>query len=209
MVTFIADVDAGIVQDGRIFEPLALFVGHPVDGARPIEQRQREPRDLVRVIRPVTAAFGQFDHAAAPHIGIAVRLRDLLAVLGDVIEDQTFAKRQVAEADLGGVEPLENRIEQDRPGDGEVATSRVEPRHFEPLLEIERRHFLAHAMDLFGRDPSIANRRSALALARGNGAQAQDGAGRADDPVETRIGNFLQVFVELGLDVFDEFSFIA
>jgi hypothetical protein len=37
MVTFVADVDAGIMQDGRIFEPLALFVGHPVDGARPIE----------------------------------------------------------------------------------------------------------------------------------------------------------------------------
>jgi hypothetical protein len=87
MVTFVADVDAGIVQDGRIFEPFALFVGHPVDGARSIEQRQRQARDLVRMIRPVAAAFGQFDDAAAPHVRIAVGLRNLFAVLGDVVED--------------------------------------------------------------------------------------------------------------------------
>jgi hypothetical protein len=114
MVTFVADMDAGVVQNGRVLEPFALLVGHAVDGARPVEERQRKPRDLVRVIRPVTAALSEFDHTAPAHVRIPIGLRDLLPVSGDVIENQTLAKRQVAQADLVRVEPFQNGVEQDR-----------------------------------------------------------------------------------------------
>jgi hypothetical protein len=96
VVSFVTDVDARIMQDGRVLEPLALLVGHPVDGPRAVEERERKSPDLVRVIGPVAAPLSQFDDAAPAHVGIPVGLRDLLAVLGDVVEDQTFAKRQIA-----------------------------------------------------------------------------------------------------------------
>ena len=137
MVPFITDVDAGIVQDGCVFEPLAFLVGHAVDRPCPIEQRQRQPGDLVRVIRPVAAAFGQFDHASAAHIGITVGLRDLLAMLGDVIEDQALTKRQVAKAEVGGVELFQNRVQQNRPGHRKIGAARIHARHLEPFLEVE------------------------------------------------------------------------
>ena len=92
MMTFVADMDARVVQDRGVLEPLALLVRHPVDGAGPVEERQRQARDLMRVIRPVAAALGQLDDAPSPHIRIAVGLGDFLAVFGDVIEDQPFAQ---------------------------------------------------------------------------------------------------------------------
>ncbi len=128
VMTFVADVHARVVQDRRVFEPLALLVGHAVNARVRSKSASASSRDLVRVIRPVAAALGQLDDAAAPHVGIAVRLRDLLAVLGDVVEDQAFAQRQVAQADLAGVEPFENRVEQDRAGHREVGASRIEAR---------------------------------------------------------------------------------
>ena len=42
----IADVRADVVQQRRELEPLALAIGQPVDAARLIEDRERQPRDL-------------------------------------------------------------------------------------------------------------------------------------------------------------------
>ena len=73
----------------------------PWIAARLIEQRDREPRDLLRVLGPVVAALGELEDAAAADVGIAIGLRDLLAVPRDVVEHQPFAQRQIAQRDLG------------------------------------------------------------------------------------------------------------
>ena len=39
MVAFVADMHADVVQDRRVFQPLALLVGEAVDRARLIEER--------------------------------------------------------------------------------------------------------------------------------------------------------------------------
>ena len=41
VVSFVADMDADVVQNRRVFEPVALAIGEAVDGARLIEQRRR------------------------------------------------------------------------------------------------------------------------------------------------------------------------
>jgi hypothetical protein len=92
VVSLVADMDADVVQDRCILEPFALAIGQPVDRARLIEQSDREARDVLRMLGPVIAAFGELEHAAAPHVGIAIGLRDLLAVARDVIEDEPFAQ---------------------------------------------------------------------------------------------------------------------
>jgi hypothetical protein len=96
VMAFIADVHADVMEDGRVLEPFALAVGQAVDGAGLVEERHGQTPDMLRVIREVVAPLGEFEHAAAAHIRIAVGLRDFLAMTRDVVEHETFAQRQVA-----------------------------------------------------------------------------------------------------------------
>ena len=92
MVAFVADVHADVVQDGRVFEPFALAIGEAVEAPRLIEQGRPEARDLRGVLGPVVTSFRELDDASPPDVRIAVRLRDLLTMPGDVIENQPFTK---------------------------------------------------------------------------------------------------------------------
>ena len=68
---------ADVVHQRRVFEPLALAVGQAVNRARLVEERQRQPHDLLRMLRVVVAALRQLERAAPPDVGNAVDLRDL------------------------------------------------------------------------------------------------------------------------------------
>src|SRR5581483_7006418 len=59
VVALVADVHADVVQDRGVLERLALTIGQPVNRARLIEQGGRQPRNLVRVLRPEVAALGE------------------------------------------------------------------------------------------------------------------------------------------------------
>ena len=116
-----------------------------MDAARLIEEREGEPRHLVRVLGPVVAAFGELDDAAAAHVGIAIGLRDLLAMPRDVIEHQPFAQRQIAQRELGRAQAAHDRIRvMDGARNGEIRSPPFKPRHLQPPLEIER-HQLARS----------------------------------------------------------------
>jgi hypothetical protein len=92
VVAFIADVDADVVQDAGVFEPLTLVIGHAVDAPRLIEEHRREPGDLLCVLGPVVAAFGELEDAAAADVRVAIGLDDLFAMTRDVVEDDAFAE---------------------------------------------------------------------------------------------------------------------
>jgi hypothetical protein len=47
MVTLVADMDADIVKDRRVLEPLALAIRQAVNGARLIEQRHSQSCHLL------------------------------------------------------------------------------------------------------------------------------------------------------------------
>src|SRR5215471_18900425 len=68
VVALIADVNADVVQNCGKFEPFALAVGQTVDGAGLVEERHREPRHLLHVLRPVVAPLRQLVHAAPAHV---------------------------------------------------------------------------------------------------------------------------------------------
>jgi hypothetical protein len=211
VVAFVADMNAGIVQDRAVFQPLPCLIGHGVNAARAIEQREGELGDVVGVIGPVTAAFGQLDDAAPPDVRIAIGLRDLLAMFRDVVEHQTFAKRQIAQADFARIESPQNRVEQNRAGDSQIRAARIEPRHLQPLFQWQRRQLLAHSPDLLGRHATVAETadRRSFALSGGDGSETEDRAGSADDPIVASTDDLFEVRVELGLDVADELAFIA
>jgi len=127
VVRVIRDVDADVVEQRRVFQPLAVAVGQRVRAARLVEQADGEPRDLVRVLRRVVAPLGQLDDAATPNVGVAVGLGDLLPVPRDVIEDETFPERVIAQGDLFGAQAPQDGFEEHDAGGCEVGAARIEP----------------------------------------------------------------------------------
>ena len=51
VVPLVGNVDADVVKERRVFEPLALAIGERVDAARLIEEGDRQARHLKRVLR--------------------------------------------------------------------------------------------------------------------------------------------------------------
>ena len=118
MMPLVADVDADVVQQrARIRATRARDRRAPCTLRVWSKMRQREPRDLLRVLWPVAAALAELDDAAAADVGVALDLADACAVAVDVVEDEAFAQREVAEREVVGAEAAQNRVEQDRAGD--------------------------------------------------------------------------------------------
>ena len=184
----------------------------PCNGPRLVEQRQRQPDHLLRVLRVVVAALGQFERAAAAHVGDPVDLGDLPPVAADVVEHQPFAQRQVAERELLRAEPPQDRVEQHGAGDDEIGAPRIEAGHGEALLEVQRDDLFAQLANLLGRDAQVAElRRRRPARGRGgDGAQTQDRARRADHAIEADRGDLIAVPADLADRMcFDELALVA
>ena len=211
VVPLVADMHADVVEQCRVLEPLAFAIGQAVHGAGLIEERDGQPGDLLRVLRPVVAAFGQLDDAAASHVRIPLRLRDLLAVARDVVEHETFTQRQIAERDRRRAQTSKNRVEHHRARDREVGAARLEAWHAQPVLEIEVEQVFPEAVDLLGRDAAVAKRRVRRAPFRDTDdrAQAEDRAGCADHVIESRRADFIEIPSDLRLDVADKLPLVA
>jgi hypothetical protein len=150
VVTLVADVHADIVKDRCVLEPLTLAIGQTVNRARLIEQRHRQPGDLLRVLRPVIAPLRELEDAAPPDVRISIGLRDLFAVLRNVIQDDAFSERQVAEGELGRAQAPEDLVHQDHTRHDEVGASRLETGNAQPLLDAETDKLLAQPSHLLG-----------------------------------------------------------
>src|SRR5437867_1634769 len=156
------------------------------------------------------ASLGQLEHAPPADVGIAIGLCDLLAMAGDVVQDQPFSQRQVTQRDLISAEPTQNLIEQNRAGDRKISTAWLEPWHPEALFEVQRGELFAYATQRLRRNASAAQR-SAFGEAVGGGgdrAEAQDGARRTDHAVEPGLCNLIQMFAQFGFDMTDELSLV-
>ena len=169
VVARIADVDTQIVHERRELEPLALPIGQAMHGPRLVEECQCETCHLLRVRRKIVTSFGELDRAAPADVGDHVHLRDLPAISADVIEDEPFAQREVAQGDFLGPERVEDGIEQHGTGNHQIRTPRIESGDREPGLEVARHHLLPEAADLLGRHPQVAQLRRWRATRRGRG----------------------------------------
>jgi len=150
VVALVADVHADVVEQRGVLEPLAFAIGQAVGRARLLEEREREPRDLVRVIGPVVATLGQLDDAPPADVRVAVGLRDLLPMARDVVQHEAFTERQVAEREVRRAETAHDRVDQDGAGDGQIAAPRVEPGDSQPLFEVQAREQLPRAVEQLG-----------------------------------------------------------
>jgi len=207
----VADVQADVVQERAILEPLALAVGEPVDRSRLVEDREGQPGDVPGVVRPVAAALGQLDGAPPPDIGVPLGPRDLPPVAPDVVEDQPLPQGQIAQGQIGGAEPPDDRVQQHGAGHDQVGAPRIEAGKLEPLGDVEADHLLAEPVQLPGGDPEVAQflRRPASGCGHRDSPEAENGAGRPDCAIESGSGDLVEITVDFRVNVPHELAFVA
>ena len=137
VVALVADVRADVVEQRGVLEPFTFPVGQSVHAARLLENRDREARDVIGMLRPVVAPFRQLHDAAAADVGIAIGLRNLFPVARDVVEHEPFAQRHVAQRDLLSAQAPDDRVEQDGTGNRQIGAARLEPGHPQSFFEAE------------------------------------------------------------------------
>ena len=201
---------ADVVQQCRELEPLALAIGQHVGAARLIEDRERQPRDLARVLGPVAAALGQLDDAAPPHVWILAGLRDVLPVALDVVEHQP--SRSAKSQSVISVAPSRCRMVSSRTAPETMRSARrgSRPGSFMRSLMLRSIDLFAKTVNLLGRDAQVANFvAGAPALGGRDRAEAENRSGRANHAVESGALDVAQIFRQLVLDVPDELPFVA
>ena len=169
-------------SSARILEPVTLAVAEAVHATRLIENRQRQARHLLRVLRPVTAPLAELDDAAAPDVRIALDFPDARAVAVDVVEDQSFAQREIAEREFLGAETSDDRVEQNRAGDAEIGAARIEAGHGETLFQLYAvRRLRSLWSDSCRTRRFLRSSAGSPVSARCQGAQAENRSRRSDD----------------------------
>lgn len=136
MMAIVTDVYADVVEQRPVFQPLPLALRKTVHTAGLIEDAESQPRDLLRMLRPITATLPEFDHTPPPHVRVALDLSDAGAVPVDIVEHEPFAEREIAEGQVFRSEAAQNRVEQHRTGDVQVRTARIESIHLQPFLDV-------------------------------------------------------------------------
>ena len=157
VMVLVRDVPADVVQQRRVFEPLACAVSRLVDAARLVEQREGQAGHVLGVLAVPAAPLAEFDDAAPADVGIPLDGGDVLAIAIDVVEDEPLAQREVRQRHLLGVEQPHDRVEQDGAGDNEVGTAGIESRQAQPPLHVEGDHLLARAVKGLGRNPGMVD----------------------------------------------------
>jgi len=157
VVPLVADVVSDVVQERRVFEPLALAGAEAVVQPGGIEQPEGEPCDLSGVGRVVRAAFRQLDHAAPPDIRVALRRPDMRRIPTDVVEHQTLTQGVVAQGQVVSAQALDERVDENRPDSGQIGAPRVESRQLQPLGDRQRREPAAQPGQRSGRHAQVPN----------------------------------------------------
>ena len=165
VVTLVADMDADVVQDGAYSSHSRSLSVRPWM-LRVCSKATAQARYLIGMFRPVIAALRQFDDAAAPHVGIPIGLRDLLAVAG-VCRGQPLAQRNRRRDLTAGGARWCRAVPRRRAG----PRARLEARNA-ALVEFER-HQPLRVCAAPSRDAAISERVRRAAV-RGEDPAAQD-----------------------------------
>ena len=210
VMPIVADVHADVVQQRRVLEPFALAIAEPVHAPRLVEDAERQLRDLLRMLRPVSAPLAQLDDAAAADVGVAFDFADAGAVPVDVVEHEAFTQCEIAEGEMLGAETAQNRVEKNRSGDAQIGAARIETRDLKPLLDIGLDQPLAQSVQRLRADALIPDilRRCSFLIGDREGAETQNGARRPNHSIETGRGDLLEVRSHLLVEMLHQAPFV-
>ena len=208
VMTFVADVLAGVVQEGGEVEPLAGPVVEPVRRARFVEDPERQARDLRGVIGRAVVSQGQLDHAPPPDVRVALEALDADQVAADVVEHGALAQRELAQRELVRAELAEDRVEEHGAGHNQIGAPGVEARQLEAVREAHRGNLAADVPDGLRADATVVNRDVARHLQRER-PERERSAGRADDARVAGPGDPAGIVAELVADVAHHAALVA
>ena len=122
---------------------------------RLVEDVEREARHLGGVLGPVAAALSKFDDAAAANVGVALDFLDAGAVAVNVVEDDAFSQREIAQGEVVCSEPADDRVEEHRSGHRQIGAPRIHGRRRQALFQVRAHEVLAQAVQRLGGDAQI------------------------------------------------------
>ena len=123
------------------------FVAQGVARLRPVEELQGQVRRVARVGLVVLAALGQGHHAAPPHVGIGLGPGQGARMAVDVVEEDAFPQRPLAEHQLLHAQPAQDGVEDHRPHGQDVGPRLVDAGQAEPLAKGQAAQALAQLGD--------------------------------------------------------------
>ena len=206
-----ADVTADIVHQRCVFQPFALAICESMHPACLIEECERQTYHLIGVLGVIAATLGEFQRAPSTDVRDAVDLRNLAPIATNVVEDQPFTERQVAERQFLGAQAPEDCVEQNHTGHDQVGASGVKSGDGEAVLEVELGNLLSDLPYLLHRDVEISQLRWSRApcRSRSDRSDAENGAGRADHAVETGREDLFAVTVDFAEYMLDDLPLVA
>src|SRR5437016_13390164 len=89
-----------VVQNCRVFGPLALNLAQPMQGLRPIKQQGRQLSDVMRVSLRIMATLSQVDDVPPSHVRNSLLGSERFPVPLDEIVNQPIPDRLVADRHL-------------------------------------------------------------------------------------------------------------
>src|SRR4051812_45738454 len=107
-----------------------------------VEHGERQTRNLLRVLGPIAAALGQLDDAAAPDVGYFAGLGNVLPIPLDVVQYESFTKRQIAKGNFGGLELPQDLVEEDAAGHDQIGAARIQTRQLHSVHDVARGELL-------------------------------------------------------------------
>ena len=211
VVPIVADVYANVVQQRRVFEPLSLTIRETVHAAGLIEDAERQAGHLLSMLGPIAATFAQLDDTPAPDVRIAFDFPDARAVSVNVVEHQAFAQCQIAQDQVFGPKPPQNRVEKHRAGNTEIGAARIQAGDVEPFFDVCLNEPFSQPMDGFRADTLVSDvlwRRS-LFFRNRKRPETEDRSRCANHPVEACLGDLFEVAAHLLVQVFDQAAFVV
>src|SRR3954470_17011370 len=179
--------------------------------ARLVEDAERQPRDLLRMLRPVSAPLAELDDAPATDVGVTLDFANPGAVAMDVVDHQAFAECEIAQRQVLGAKPAKDGVEKHRAGNVQVRTPWIQPRHVETLLDVRADEAFPQSAQRFAAHPLVPNvfRRGALFVSNRERPETQDGSRRADDAIKSSLRELLEVRAHLFVEMFHQPPFVV
>src|SRR4029079_15933750 len=162
--------------------------------------------DLLRMLRPVTAAFSQLDDAEPANVGITLDLADPRTVAVNVVEHEPFSQSEIAERQVFGAESAHDRVEQNRSSDAEICPSRIHAGHVKAFLDVHFHRPFPQPMNRLRADALISDvlRRRSLLFRDRERTKTENGARCPDHAIETGLPDLVELRAHFLVEIFDE-----
>jgi CHAD domain-containing protein len=129
----------------------------------------------------------------------------------NVVQDEPFTKREIAQRQVFSPEAAKNRVEENGTADVQIRAPRIQPRHVETLLDVRFDESLPQSMYRLRADALVSDVlwRGAFLLRDRQRAETENRARGSDHAIEAGLRDLSEVRPHLFVEMFDEPTFVV